>query len=212
MPRDHAARAPSAQPYQAVVIGTSAGGTAALAAVLPGLPAGYSLPIIVCQHLHPRQHGPALLHYCDAIVLRVKEACDKERIQAGTIYFAPPNYHLLVEEDRCLALSIDERVNFTRPSIDVLFESAADAYGPALVAVILTGANHDGAQGLRRVKEQGGLTVVQDPRTAEASPMPEAALHATAVDHVLSLEAIRELLAGLSMPARLAAGQGSTPG
>jgi len=212
VPDNHATQVPSGQPYQAVVIGTSAGGTAALAAVLPGLPAGYRLPIIICQHLHPRQHGPALLHYCDTIVLRIKEAGDKEHIQPGTIYFAPPNYHLLIEEDRSLALSIDERVNFTRPSIDVLFESAADAYGPALVGVILTGANHDGAQGLRRVKERGGLTIVQDPRTAEASFMPEAALHATAVDHVLALGAIGGLLAGLSAPAQSVGGRESTSG
>jgi two-component system chemotaxis response regulator CheB len=125
----------------------------------------------------------------------IQEAKDKTTIRPGVIYVAPPNYHLLVEDDRTLALSIDPRVNFSRPAIDVLFESAVDVYAHHIIGVILTGGNHDGAHGLRRIKEAGGLTIVQDPKTAKAGMMPAAALAATAVDYVLPLPEIGALLA-----------------
>jgi two-component system chemotaxis response regulator CheB len=182
--------------WDAVVIGTSAGGSRALAIVLPLLPAGYPAPVIIVQHLHPHQDTASFLvaqrNHC---ALVVKEAEDKEPIEPGVIYFAPPNYHLLIEDNRVFALSIDARVNFSRPSIDVLFESAADVYAPHLVGVILTGANQDGAAGLRRVKERGGLTVVLDPDTAEVSAMPGAALEVAVPDYVLRLDEIGRLLA-----------------
>ncbi len=182
--------------YEAVVIGTSAGGSNALAVLLPSLPSTYPLPIIIAQHLHPQQTGSALI-YESSCALPIREAQDKTPIQGGCIYFAPPNYHLLVEDTRVFALSIDEKVNFTRPAIDVLFESAADVYGTRLIGVILTGANHDGARGLQYIKERGGLTVVQDPQTAEVAYMPEAALKATPIDYVLSLPQIGDLLRGV---------------
>ena len=130
------------------------------------------------------------------VSLPVKEADDQDELEAGHIYIAPPDYHLLVERGS-LALSTDEKVQFSRPSIDVLLESAADAYASRLIAVILTGANEDGAIGIRRVKEMGGRTIVQDPSTAERASMPQAAVDTGAVDMVLSLEEIPRVLVEL---------------
>ncbi|MBN1657545.1 MAG: chemotaxis protein CheB [Anaerolineae bacterium] len=183
--------------FQAVVVGGSAGGGAALQQILPALPAGYPLPIVVVQHLHPLQQAPAILHACSACKLPLQEANEKEVIQPGIVYYAPANYHLLIEEDRTFSLSIDARVHFARPAIDVLFESAADAYRRDLIGVILSGANEDGAHGLRRVKARGGLAVVQDPAGAQVEIMPRAAMHATQVDYVLSPPDIGRLLAEL---------------
>ncbi|MBA2485730.1 MAG: chemotaxis protein CheB, partial [Nitrospira sp.] len=126
--------------------------------------------------------------------LTVKEAKHKEPIVSGTIYFAPPDYHLLVESDRHLSLSSEEPVHYSRPSIDVLFESAADAYGRALLAIILTGTNEDGAHGVRAVCDAGGMALVQTPESAEARVMPEAALAACAEARSMSLDAIADLL------------------
>jgi two-component system chemotaxis response regulator CheB len=165
-----------------------------LVELLPDFPADFPAPIVIAVHLHPRQdnaHIERLASYC---ALHVKEADEKEPLQAGTIYFAPPNYHLLIESDRTFSLSIDERVNYARPSIDVLFETAAQVYGPQAIGVVLTGANNDGANGLRCIKERGGLILVQDPRTAESTYMPQAGLEATAADHVLSVPEISKLL------------------
>ena len=166
----------------------------ALTKLLPVFPAGYPVPIVVVQHLHPWQDDYHLEHFGDQCALAVKEARDKDSIEAGNIYFAPPNYHLLINDDRTFSLSIDDKVNYARPSIDVLFESAVDVYAPWLVGVILTGANNDGAQGLRLLKEKGGIAIVQDPQTAESGYMPKAALEATRVDYVLSLPEIGKLL------------------
>ncbi|MBI1876790.1 MAG: chemotaxis protein CheB [Chloroflexi bacterium] len=180
--------------YQIIVIGGSAGSTAALSELLPLFPASYPLPVVVVQHLHPLQDGYFAERFAHQCALSVKEANDKEPIKAGSIYFAPPNYHLLIEEDKIFSLSIDERVNYTRPSIDVLFESAVDAYAPSLIGVILTGANSDGARGLRLIKERGGLTIVQNPQLAENATMPQAAMEATPVDYILSLRDMGRLL------------------
>lgn len=180
--------------YQLIVIGGSAGSTAALTELLPVFPLDYPLPIVVVQHLHPLQDGYFAERFAHQCALTITEAYDKESLKAGYIYFAPPNYHLLIEEDKTFSLSIDERVNYVRPSIDVLFESAVDAYGAQLVGVILTGANHDGARGLQLIKKRGGLTIVQDPSLAESATMPQAALAATPVDYSLSLPAIGRLL------------------
>lgn len=180
--------------YQVVVIGVSAGGMAALSELLPAFPATYSLPIIVVQHLHPSQDTLFVKHLDYKSALTVKEADEKELIEAGHAYFAPPNYHLLIEDDRTLSLSVDEKVNYARPAVDVLFESAADVYGDGVIGVILTGANDDGAQGLRLIKERGGLAIVQDPETAEAPLMPQAAIATIQVDHVLALPEIARLL------------------
>lgn len=162
--------------------------------LLPPLPSTYPLPIIVVQHLHPLQDNLFVEYLDRQSALVIKEADEKEKIEAGRAYFAPPNYHLLIEDDRTFSLSVDEKVNYARPSIDILFESAADVYGGDVIGVILTGANNDGALGLRLIKERGGLAIVQDPGTAESPLMPQAAIEATQVDYVLALPAIARLL------------------
>jgi two-component system chemotaxis response regulator CheB len=187
--------------YQLIVMGGSAGSTAVLIELLPFFPADYPWPIVVVQHLHPSQNGYFTERFAHQCALTIKEANDKESLKAGYIYFAPPNYHLLIEDNKTFSLSIDEKVNHARPSIDVLFESAVDVYASTLVGVILTGANNDGAHGLRLIKEKGGLTIVQDPNTAESSYMPKAAMEATQVDHVLSAPDIGRLL--VKLPSKL---------
>ena len=126
--------------------------------------------------------------------LKIKEADEKEKIEPGTIYISPANYHLMVGNDKCFELSIDERVNFARPSIDVLFESAAGVYKDALIGIVLTGSNNDGANGLKKIKDNGGLAIAQDPDTADAGYMPAAAIAATQVDYILPLNEIMDLL------------------
>jgi two-component system chemotaxis response regulator CheB len=184
--------------YQAVVIGASAGGTAALQKILPFLPAGFPLPIVIAQHLHPLQDGAAIIHYAGGSALTVKDADEKESIRAGFVYFAPPNYHLLIEDDRTFSLSIDAKVHFTRPSVDVLFESAADAYGAGLIGIVLSGANQDGAEGLLRIKQRGGLTIAQDPQDAEIDYMPKSAIETASPDHILPADGICKLLIELT--------------
>lgn len=182
---------------RAVVIGASAGAVQALQTILPALSAGYRLPVLVVVHVPPDRANmlvPLLQARCE---ITVKEAEDKERIVPGTVYFAPSDYHLLVETDESLALSIDEPVNYSRPSIDVLFESAADTYGPGLVGVVLTGANHDGAAGLRAIVDAGGLAVVEDPAGAYATAMPLAALEACPSAMIMNLDAIAAYLSTL---------------
>lgn len=186
-----------------VVIGGSAGALSALGSLLPLLPDDFPLPIVVVLHLHPHQDTYHLIHYAGKCQLAIKEAEEKETIQPGVVYFAPPNYHLLIEDNLTFSLSIDPKVNYSRPSIDVLFESAIDACGSALIGVILTGANDDGARGLRQIKEHGGLVIVQDPRTAESSYMPGAALAATQAELVLSVPEIGKQLAELGRQTQL---------
>ncbi len=193
-PPANRAPGPAKDSYRAAVIGVSAGGLEALAVILAQLPASFPIPVLVVQHLQP-DSDTFLAEYLDGCSpLGVKMADEKEALRPGWVYLAPPSYHLLVEEDETLSLSVEERVNYARPSIDVLFESAADAYGPALIGIILTGSSRDGSQGLKRIKERGGLTVVQDPATARAEVMPKEALAATRVDHVLALEEIGPVL------------------
>lgn len=142
--------------YDAVVIGVSAGGFKALEQILPRLDGEIPVPLLVVQHVSPDSDNYMPRHFASRCVVKVKEAEDKEKPARGTVYFAPPNYHLMVEFDRTLALSADEKVNFSRPSVDVLFETAADAYGEKLVGIVLTGANADGAAGLAKIKKMGG--------------------------------------------------------
>ena len=189
---------PELSKYRAVVIGASAGGTVALQKILPFLPAGFPLPVVIAQHLHPLQDGAAIVHYSGGCELVVKDVEEKESVRPGFVYFAPPNYHLLIEDDNTFSLSVDEKVHFTRPSIDVLFESAADAYGASLIGIILSGANQDGAAGLLRIKQCGGLTVVQDPQDAEVSYMPKAAIEVANPDHILTAEGICKFLIELT--------------
>lgn len=184
--------------FDAIIIGGSAGAMTALSALLPFLQKNYPVPVIVVLHLHPLQDRYFLEHFSKLCSLNIKEADEKENIQAGYVYFAPPNYHLLIEKDKTFSLSTDEKVNYSRPSIDVLFESAANAYGPRLAAILLTGANNDGAEGVRRIKQKGGLVIVQDPQSAENSYMPAAALKVVKPDFVLDLTQIGRWLTGLA--------------
>jgi two-component system chemotaxis response regulator CheB len=181
--------------YEAVVIGASTGGTKALRQVLKALSSDFPLPIFIVQHLHPLQDKATIAKFHENCSIPIKEAEEKESIQPGQVYIAPPNYHLLIEDDYTLTLSVDPRVNFARPSIDVLFESAVDVYGGNLIGIILSGANDDGALGLQYVSSMGGLTIVQNPTTAVSSSMPLAAINCTNVDHILNPEHIGVLLA-----------------
>ncbi|HYG49512.1 MAG TPA: chemotaxis protein CheB [Flavobacteriales bacterium] len=180
--------------YEAIVMGVSAGGMNAMRNIFCALPAGFALPFVVVQHIGARSDGKWIEILDSQSEIHIKEADEKEKIKPGTAYIAPPNYHLLIEKDRTLSLTVDERVNFSRPSIDVLFESAAIAYSASLIGITLTGSNNDGANGLLKVKENGGLVIVQDPQTAESPAMPEAALAAVKPDYVLSLGEIVALL------------------
>ncbi|MDF2154536.1 chemotaxis protein CheB [Vibrio sp. CAU 1672] len=180
--------------YRAVVIGASAGGLAAMETVLTKLKPGFCLPVLLVQHISPNVESYLAAHFSKRSSLKVKEGEDKEPIRRGELYIAPPNYHMLVEVDGSIALSIDAPVNYSRPSIDVLFESASDYYGHQLIGIVLTGANSDGALGLKKIKQRGGLAVVQSVETAEATAMPQAAIDAVDVDHVISLEDIGDFL------------------
>ncbi|SPU44371.1 chemotaxis protein CheB [Brevundimonas diminuta] len=187
----------SPSPDQAVAIGASAGGVQALLTLLPALPADFPWPIFIVLHV-PADRGNVLAPLFEAKCrLEVKEAEDKETARPGVIYFAPSDYHLLVESNGDLALSSDEAVNYSRPSIDVLFESAADAYGAGLTGVILTGANEDGAAGLSAVAAAGGIAMVEEPAAAYAQAMPQAARNACDAALALPLERIAEHLKGL---------------
>lgn len=180
----------TAMPPEAVVIGASAGALKALSVILPALPATFGLPVFIVVHMPPDRKSVMAELLQERCRLRVCEAEDKEPIRGGTVYFAPPDYHLLVEKDKHLSLSTDEPILYSRPAIDVLFESAADAYGRGLVGVILTGANQDGANGMRAVVDAGGLAIVQSPGDAFAPAMPEAALTACPDAWILSLNEI----------------------
>jgi two-component system chemotaxis response regulator CheB len=166
---------------------------------LPSLTPDCGIPVFVVVHL-PRERPSRLAEiFARRCALTVAEAEDKLPVEPGTVYFAPPDYHLLVDTGPQLALSADPPVNFSRPSIDVLFESAADAYGPGLLGIILTGASHDGAKGLQAVYEHGGQAWVQEPATAQASLMVEAALRQVPVHRVLGLPQMASLLATMAV-------------
>lgn len=186
-------------PYEAVVIGCSAGGLQALKILLPELPAKLLLPVIIVQHISENSDGFIIEYLNQSSKITVKEAEDKEPIYSNTAYLAPPGYHLLIEAERIFSLSVDERVNYSCPSIDVLFESAAKVYGESLIGIVLTGANADGAHGLKTIKEHGGLAIVQNPVTAENPAMPKAALAAVDADYVVDIEQIATLLVKLAL-------------
>jgi|SRR5690349_10554699 len=182
--------------YELVVIGCSMGGMHALQIIFGALPKDFPVPIAVVQHRYKTSNEglPAFLRR--HAKLDVVDTTDKEWIKPGTVYLAPANYHLLVERGE-LSLSVDEAVAYSRPSIDVLFESAAIAYSSGVIGVVLTGANADGARGAARIKERGGFVVVQDPATAESPAMPQAAIDATRVDRILPLDRIGPFLVEL---------------
>lgn len=178
----------------AIAIGASMGGVEALIQLLPALAADAGVAVFVVLHL-PRDRPSLLVDiFAPLCALSVQEAEDKLPVSPGNIYFAPPDYHLLIDNGPSLLLSVDDPVYFARPSIDVLLESAADIYGRRLLGIILTGANADGADGLKAVHDAGGFTVVQDPEAAAASLMPDAARKSHPVDAVLSLDEISHLL------------------
>ncbi|HVL58364.1 MAG TPA: chemotaxis protein CheB [Burkholderiaceae bacterium] len=187
-------------PPLAIVVGGSAGGIDALNALLPPLPAQLGIPIVVALHLPPGQPSMLASLFEPRCALPVHEASDKEPLDAG-VYFAPPDYHLLIEPHRSLALSVDPPLNYSRPSIDVLFQSAAWAFGPRLLGIVLSGANQDGAAGLRAIRRAGGAAWVQSPQAAAMPTMPLAALRVAGADCVLMPDAMATRLAALA-PAR----------
>lgn len=180
--------------YDAVAIGCSAGGLAALDRILPGLPADFPAAVIILMHSAPESRNLLVELLGRRCRMPVLEATEKNPLRPGTIYVAPPAYHLLIEDDRTFSLSADEKVNYSRPSIDVLFESAAHAFRERLIGLILSGANRDGSAGLRAVADVGGLCLVQDPADAQAAFMPEAAIQSCPLARVLTLEAIAQAL------------------
>ena len=197
--------AAAARPFtacEAVVIGGSSGAIEALSTVMPALPADLPAAVFVVLHL-PRDRRSLLAEvFGPRCALPVCDAQDQEPVQPGHVYFAPPDYHLLVDKGPRLALSLDAPLHHSRPAIDVLFESAADCYGPRLLGVLLSGANEDGARGLQAIEAAGGSVVVQDPSSAAMPAMPRAALARVARPHVLCPDAIAALLAGIQRPAR----------
>jgi two-component system chemotaxis response regulator CheB len=177
-----------------VVIGASAGGVEALMLLLPALPAAPRAAVLIVLHL-PRDRRSVLAEiFQPHCAVAVRDAQDKEPVEPGIVYIAPADYHLLVDDTRSIALSVDDLVHFSRPSVDVLFEAAADVYGERTLAILLTGGSDDGAAGLAAVRRAGGRTVVQDPVSARVPMMAEAALALGPVDFVLPLEGIAELL------------------
>lgn len=179
-----------------IVIGCSLGGMHALQTILASLSNDFCVPIAVVQHRHKASNEGLPSYFRRTTNLKVVDVEDKQWIKPGTIYLAPADYHLLVEHG-AFSLSVDAAVGYSRPSIDVLFESAADAYRGHLIGIVLTGANADGARGAQRIKRRGGFVIVQDPATAEAPAMPQAAIDAVRVDRILPLERIGPFLAEL---------------
>lgn len=186
---------------KAIVIGVSAGGLAVMKTLIPALPKDFPLPIIIVQHVRESGGDYLARSLNENSELTVCCALDKTDIEVGHVYVAPADYHLLIERDCSFSLSSDDKVRYSRPSIDVLFESAADAYGDNLTAIILTGANSDGTKGAETIKKYGGLVIVQDPDTAEASMMPRSVVNAGIADEVFSIEGLIAYLLNLGVSA-----------
>lgn len=183
--------------YDAIVIGTSAGGLYVLMRMLKLLPPDYPVPIIVVQHRAKDERQlleEVMEQHCS---IYIKQADEKEKIQPGVVYFAPPDYHLLIEHDATFSLSHDAPVNYSRPSIDVLFETASDVYKEKLLAIILTGANKDGAAGIKKISMAGGTTIAQQPETADYPEMPKAAINTGVIRHILTPDEIGKFLLDL---------------
>lgn len=184
-------------PYAIVCAGTSWGGLIALRRLLHDLGESFTLPVVVVQHRHRDSDGLLADLLQDCTPRPVHEVEDKEPVEPGRVYVAPANYHLLIDDGH-FALTTDPPVRFSRPSIDVTFSAAADEYGARVIGVVLTGANADGAEGLRRIAEAGGAAIVQDPDTAESPVMPRAALRAVPGARRLPLEQIAPYLTALA--------------
>jgi two-component system chemotaxis response regulator CheB len=183
--------------FEVVVMGVSAGGVDLLMQFLPALPADFPVPIVVCLHSATGMTVDLVALLAGRTAIKVREALDKDLLQPGHVYLAPGGYHLLLERDRSISLSLDAPVRFARPSVDVLFDSAAHAFREKVLAVILTGANNDGAAGVRRIREAGGTVMVQEPGTAQVPDMPLAAIAAVPPDHRFTPDALPALLVKL---------------
>ena len=184
--------------YEAVVIGTSAGGLNVLSEILKELPGDFPLPVMIVQH-RAKDESYLLEEILRAKCrIKIKQADEKENIIKGTVYFAPPNYHLLVERDHTLSLSNDQLVNYSRPAIDILFETAASVYKNKLIGIILTGANKDGSAGIKAIKKNGGMTIAENPGTAEYYLMPKEAIDTGYVDSVMETEEIKNFLLSIN--------------
>jgi two-component system chemotaxis response regulator CheB len=181
-----------------IVVGTSLGGLNALSALLGNLPCSLRVPVVVVQHRGPDADGSLARLLANRSALTVVDAEDKMPLEPCHAYLAPPDYHLMIESRGLVALSTDAPVRSARPSIDVLFESAAQVYGPSVIGVVLTGASADGADGLRCIKQRGGIAVVEDPTTAECATMPSAALAATPVASVMPISRMADYLTALA--------------
>lgn len=177
-----------------IVMGCSSGGLSALSGCLGTLPPDYAIPIVVVQHRRKYERGLFEEVLQSKAAIRIKQADEKEKIAAPCVYIAPPDYHLLVEQDMTFSLNSDALVNYGRPSIDVLFESAADACGHKLVGILLTGANNDGSNGIRAIRQKGGITIAQEPSSAECSYMPQSAIDTGSVQHVMTVSQIASFL------------------
>ncbi len=180
--------------FRAIVIGSSAGGLRALHNVLSGLPSEFPIPIAIVQHQKSNSENLLSGLLDSRCSLDVISAVDKQEFKPGTVCIAPPNYHLLMESEIKLALSVDRRVNFARPSIDVLFETASRIMGPSLIGIILTGASRDGSLGLKSIRENGGYAIVQNPDEAESRFMPDSAIRTAGADEILPLDDISRRL------------------
>ena len=193
--------------YSVVAIGTSWGGLAALTKLLGDLPSDFGIPVVVVQHRSKDSERLLVQLLQDTTDMKVGEIEDKDPLTPGTVHVAPANYHVLIE-DGYASLTIEEPVRFSRPSIDVMFSSAADTYGAAAIGVVLTGANEDGARGLAHIVRRGGLALVQDPKTAEIPIMPQAAIRVVPTAEVLPLETLAPRLIALSRAtAKIVAGR-----
>ncbi|MEA2336528.1 MAG: two-component system, chemotaxis family, protein-glutamate methylesterase/glutaminase [Thermoanaerobaculia bacterium] len=202
-PRDRVTAKPRDRSPQLIVIGCSLGGMHALQVILSNLNREFCVPIAVAQHRHKKSNEGLPAYFRRQTDLKVVDAEDKQWIQPGHVYLAPADYHLLVERNGTrgeLSLSVDEAVRYSRPSIDVLFESAADAYKERVIAIVLTGANDDGSRGAARIKARGGIVIAQDPETAEAPAMPRGTIAAAQVDRILRLEDIAPFLTEVCHP------------
>ena len=173
---------------KAVVIGGSAGAIDVLTRLFPEIPAGFPVPIMIVIHLPADKKSIVAQLLDEKSAVTVKEVSDKETVKAGSAYVAPPDYHMLAERDGTLSLSVEEPVLYSRPSIDVLFETAADAYGDGLLGVILSGANEDGAKGAKKIVQKGGAVIVQSPDEAQSKMMPKSAIRTVPNSHVKTMD------------------------
>jgi two-component system, chemotaxis family, protein-glutamate methylesterase/glutaminase len=183
--------------YEIIVIGGSLGGIEASIQILKNLPSNYPVPIVLVLHRYRDNAGGLVSIFSNALRLKVKEIDEKEEIKNSWVYIAPANYHTLIEKDRVFSLDYSETVNYSRPSIDVTFESASYVYGTKTMGIILTGNNNDGTYGLNKIAQYGGMSIVQDPLEAKASPMPLSALNKVASAKIMKLLEISLLLQSL---------------